>query len=85
MQQGFYQHLARLPVQGTFRRRCSDLWPKAKLCVARQLEKVPKGGATTGTFLMASPDCKAVHPRKVLNVSVTPSQLQLFHVAIFRN
>eukprot|EP00955_Chlamydomonas_euryale_P026440 278984-Chlamydomonas_euryale.AAC.2 len=39
-----------LPVQGTFRCRCSDLWPRDQFSLARQLEEVLKNGATAGTF-----------------------------------
>eukprot|EP00955_Chlamydomonas_euryale_P053161 355384-Chlamydomonas_euryale.AAC.4 len=62
-----------LPVQGTFRRRCLGLLLRGQFSVDRQLEEVPKSGATTGTFFMASPDCRAVHPRKIFNISVTRS------------
>eukprot|EP00955_Chlamydomonas_euryale_P039083 351297-Chlamydomonas_euryale.AAC.3 len=39
--------------------------------LARQLKKVPKSGATPGAFLMAPPDCRAGHPRKIIRISVT--------------
>eukprot|EP00955_Chlamydomonas_euryale_P106633 365718-Chlamydomonas_euryale.AAC.2 len=57
-----------LPVQGTFRLRCLDLWPRDRFSVARQLEKVPKSGATTGTFLMASPP----HPHPHTLIELLP-------------
>eukprot|EP00955_Chlamydomonas_euryale_P028834 304062-Chlamydomonas_euryale.AAC.3 len=86
MEQGFFVCvLPGLPVQGTFRRHCSDLWPMHQSSVARQLEEVPKSGATAGTFLMTPPECRAVHPKKIFIISVTMSQLNLFHAAIFRN
>eukprot|EP00955_Chlamydomonas_euryale_P059747 357485-Chlamydomonas_euryale.AAC.8 len=31
---------------------------------ASRFEKFCRSGATTGTFLMATPDCRAVHSRK---------------------
>eukprot|EP00955_Chlamydomonas_euryale_P081905 363643-Chlamydomonas_euryale.AAC.5 len=43
-----------LPVQGTSRRRCSDVWLRDQFNAARQLEKVP-----TGAVLLAPPDCRA--------------------------
>eukprot|EP00955_Chlamydomonas_euryale_P058919 357241-Chlamydomonas_euryale.AAC.6 len=52
--------------------------------MARQLEKAPENSATIGAFLMAPPDCKDVHSKRIFNIPVTLSSLQLIHKAIFR-
>eukprot|EP00955_Chlamydomonas_euryale_P102160 365398-Chlamydomonas_euryale.AAC.1 len=39
-------------------------WPRDQFSAASQLKKFPKTGTTAGTFLMATPDCRAVLPNK---------------------
>eukprot|EP00955_Chlamydomonas_euryale_P067952 359979-Chlamydomonas_euryale.AAC.4 len=57
-----------LPVQGTFRRRCSNLWPKDQFRAASQLEKVPKSCVSAEAFFMARLGCRAVHPRQIFSI-----------------
>eukprot|EP00955_Chlamydomonas_euryale_P049119 354181-Chlamydomonas_euryale.AAC.3 len=65
------------------RRLCQNFWPSDQFSVARQCVRVPIGGVSTRAFLMAPPDCRVLHARKIFDVLVTMSQLQSFHAAIF--
>eukprot|EP00955_Chlamydomonas_euryale_P057493 356789-Chlamydomonas_euryale.AAC.1 len=59
-----------MPVQGTFRRRCSDLWPRDLFSVARQLEEVPQAHTHT------PPLCALSLSRSALCRSALPFTIQ---------